>query len=251
MKLRLIREKTSVGAVPLLILRPKRASEKLPGLLWIHGGGYSSGMPAMALVSRAREAAEKYGAVVISPGYRLSGRAPYPAALEDCMSALRYMKDNAERLGIRDDQLFVGGESAGGGLAAALCMLALDSGGPAVAGHFPLYPMLYFGDTPSSRDNHGHMWNTRKNHAAWKKYLRSLKKGEPVPQYASPALREDMTGMPPAYTFVGDGEPFYCETLEYAEKLRRAGAEAEADVFHTDVHGFDLLLPMSKSAKLA
>jgi acetyl esterase/lipase len=60
-----------------------------------------------------------------------------------------------------------------------------------------------------------------------------------------------MTGMPPAYTFVGDGEPFYCETLEYAEKLRRAGAEAEADVFHTDVHGFDLLLPMSKSAKLA
>ena len=82
------------------------------------------------------------------------------------------MKAHAEELGVRDDQLMVGGESAGGGLCAAVCIKARDTGAVHVAFQMPLYPMLDDRDTESSRDNHGRVWNTRKNHLVWSCYLR-------------------------------------------------------------------------------
>ena len=112
----------------LIILRPAGQMQPVPGILWIHGGGYMTGMPAMVYGSCGRMLARKYGAVVISPGYRLAWRKPFPAAFEDCYAALGYMADHAEDLGIRKDQLVVGGESAGGGLAAAVCLAARDRG---------------------------------------------------------------------------------------------------------------------------
>ena len=105
-------------------------------------------------------------AVVVSPGYRLALAAPYPAALDDCYAALLYMKSHAAGLGVRVDQLMVGGESAGGGLCAALCIKARDTGAVNVAFQMPLYPMLDDRDTETSRDNHGKMWNTRRNRFA-------------------------------------------------------------------------------------
>ena len=106
----------------LLVLRPNAPSPAAgrPGVLWIHGGGYVTGMPGMVFMSRAKNLVKKYGAVVVSPGYRLAGRAPYPAALLDCHNALVYLKEHAQQLDVRSDQIMVGGESAGGGLAAAL-----------------------------------------------------------------------------------------------------------------------------------
>ena len=236
----------------LVILQPKggkRPPERTPGILWIHGGGYAVGMADMVFMSRARRLVTAYGAVVISPEYRLAGKAPYPAALEDCYAALLYLKAHAAELGCAEDQIMVGGESAGGGLTAALCMLARDRGGVNIAFQMPLYPMLDHRDTDSSRDNHGISWNTRRNHAAWKLYLREVE-GE-IPPYASPARQTDYSGLPPAYTFIGNREPFYCETMTYVENLRRAGVPACVDVYPAGFHAFDMLLPMRRISRQA
>lgn len=209
------------GGIDILVLRPlknARPKEKTPGILWIHGGGYRTGMAGMIYMSRALSLVKKYGAVVVTPEYRLSTEAPYPAALEDCYSALKYLKEHTETLGVNDSQLMVGGESAGGGLTAAICMYARDKGEINIAYQMPLYPMIDNEDTESSKDNHAPVWNTRKNHSAWKLYLRGLE-GKRVPAYAAPARQTGYAGLPPAYTFVGDIEPFYCETLTYIENL--------------------------------
>ena len=195
--------------------------------------------------------AERFGAVVISPGYRLSWQAPYPAALDDCYAALEYMHGHAAELKICPDRLIVGGESAGGGLAAAVCLYARDLGNIPIAFQLPVYPMLDCYDTPSSADNHGIFWNTRKNHLAWRLYLRALSGNGPIPKYASPSRETDYRGLPPAYTFVSDGEPFYDETLTYIRHLQEAGVPASADVYHGREHAFDLMLPWTKNARMA
>lgn len=245
-------QKVKTAGVPLRILRPTIAAkpaEKTPGILWIHGGGYATGMAAMVYMSRAMALVKKYGAVVVSPEYRLSGQAPYPAALEDCYTALKYLKDHAKELGCNPDQLMVGGESAGGGLTAALCMYARDRAEVNIAFQMPLYPMIDDRDTDSSRNNHGLSWDTWRNHAAWKLYLSNVS-GE-VPAYAAPARQTDFAGLPPAYTFVGDREAFYCETLQYIEKLQKAGIPAHVDVYKTSLHAFDMLMPFRKRSKQA
>ena len=105
-------------------------------------------------------------------------------------------------------------------------------------------------DTESSKDNHGRIWNTRRNHFGWRMYLRSDAK-KSVSPYASPARQSNYAGLPPCYTFVGRGEPFYKETLDYASALRAAGVEAEADVYPTDLHAFDMLRPDDEISKEA
>lgn len=243
-------ETIRIGKVPAIIVRPKVPVKKAPGVLWIHGGGYILGMKEMVYMSRAIDLVKTFGAVVISPGYRLAFQAPYPAALQDCYRTLLYMKAHAGELGINKDQIMVGGESAGGGLCAALCMLARDKGKVNIAFQMPLYPMLDNLDTESSRDNHGKVWNTRRNHMGWRMYLRKRAKKKVSP-YASPARQTNWKGLPPAYTFVGDGEPFYAETLEFVRCLQEAGIEAKADVYHSNMHAFDMLrpdLPQSREA---
>lgn len=239
--------------IKLLIFRPTKNAkprEQTPGILWIHGGGYVTGMARMIYMSRAIGLVKKYGAVVVTPEYRLSGEAPYPAALEDCYAALKYLKEHTEELGVNSSQLMVGGESAGGGLTAALCMYARDKGEVNIAYQMPLYPMMDNLDTQSSKDNHAPVWNTKRNHMGWKAYLGDLwELGEDVPAYAAAARQTDYAGLPPAYTFVGDIEPFYCETLTYIENLRNAGVEAEVDIYPDCFHAFDMLLPFKKVSK--
>jgi acetyl esterase/lipase len=225
------------GKLKLIVLRYGRG----PGILWIHGGGYALGMAGMVYASMGRMLARRFGGTVVSPEYRLAGQAPYPAALEDCWAALKYMYDSAGELGIDRKRIVVGGESAGGGLAAALCLYARDRGEIPIAFQIPLYPMLDCEDTDSSRDNHGHVWNTKRNHWGWSKYLGGLYGTAGVPPYASPARAEDLSRLPPCYTYVEDGEPFYDETLAYVRKLNEAGVEAHADVFHGKTHAFDAL----------
>lgn len=227
--------------ITLLVLSPEEKTEDVPGVLWIHGGGYVTGMKEMAYMSRAYDLVKRHKVIVVSPGYRLAPWHPYPAAIDDCYSALLWMKDNVKRLQIRDDQLMVGGESAGGGLCAALCMMARDRRSVNIAYQMPLYPMLDCFDTESSKDNHGRFWNTRKNHLGWRCYLG--KGYQDVSPYASPSRQTDYADLPPCYTFIGHGEPFYDETLKYVKDLREAGVEAYADVYHTDIHSFDMLYP--------
>ena len=197
------------GKMKLIILRYGKG----PGILWIHGGGYAMGMASMVYYSMGRMLAKRYGGVVISPEYRLAKKAPYPAALEDCYAALKYMYDYADELGIDRRRIIVGGESAGGGLAAAVCMY-------------------------------------ERNHWGWSLYLRGLYGTDHVPAYASPARATDYCGLPPCYTYVEDGEPFYDETMSYVRKLREAGVVAKVDVFHGNTHGFDFMF-WTKNAKEA
>ena len=237
--------------IKILIFRPtaaKKEPAQTPGILWIHGGGYATGMAEMAYFSRPLVLVKKYGAVVVCVDYRLSGEAPYPAALEDCHSALCWLKDHAAELGINDSQIMVGGESAGGGLTAALCMYARDKRSVNIAYQMPLYPMLDDRDTESSKDNHAPIWNTKRNHAAWKLYLKDLTEILP---YAAPARQTDYANLPPAYTFVGDIEPFYCETLTYIENLKAAGVEASVDVYPNWFHAYDMFFPFKAVAKQA
>ena len=248
------RRKIPVGdhSIRLLILRPLDRSEKpVPGVLWVHGGGYQSGSAKDIFATRALSLVVRFGAVLVAPDYRLSRKHPYPAALHDCWAALLYLKEHAEELGVRPDQLMVGGESAGGGMAAALCMLARDRGEVNIAFQKPLYPMLDDRDTPSSRDNHAPNWNTRRNRKAWKRYLREAYGTDLVSCYAAPARCEDYRGLPPCYTFVGDIEPFYCETVEYVRRLREAGVRAEADVYPDWFHAYDLFFPAKKIVREA
>lgn len=236
--------------IPAYVISPADGAENATGVLWIHGGGYLTGMKEMVFMSRAVELVRTYGAVVISPDYTLSLKAPYPAAAEDCYASLVYLKEHAPELNVNDSQLMVGGESAGGGLCAAVCMMARDRGEVNVAFQMPLYPMLDNFDTDSSRDNHGKVWNTALNHMAWRLYLRDDAEKEVSP-YASPSRQTDYTGLPPAYTFVGNGEPFYCETVQYIENLRNAGIDAEIDVYESDMHAFDMLTPGTQLSRQA
>ena len=236
--------------IPVLIARKEGVTEPATGVLWLHGGGYATGMKEMLYMGRGIDLVVKHGAVVIAPSYTLSIRAPYPAAINDCYDVLLYIKKHALELGIRDDQIMVGGESAGGGLTAALCMMARDKKNVNIAFQMPLYPMIDNFDTDSSRDNHAKVWNTRRNHMAWKLYLRKDAKKRVSP-YAAPARQTDYSGLPPAYTFVCTAEPFYCETLAYIENLKAAGIEAEVDVYEGLYHAFDMKDPKMRISRKA
>jgi acetyl esterase/lipase len=236
--------------VPLLILKPLNEPQNAPGVLWIHGGGYMTGMKEMAYIGRAADLVRNHGAVVIAPGYHLSLFHPFPTALNDCYAALLYIKDHAEELGINPCQIMVGGESAGGGMTAAIAMLARDKGEVNIAFQMPLYPMIDNFDTDSSRDNHSKVWNTRRNHQAWSVYLRKDAQKEVSP-YAAPARQTDYSHLPPAYSFVCTAEPFYCETVKYIDDLKAAGIEAELDVYEGMYHAFDMNEPKHPTSREA
>ena len=250
-KTRYVRIEGPVGPLKLLVAEPDNAPGPVPGILWIHGGGYMTGMPEMLHISRPVQILQAGLGVVVCPQYRLAWRAPYPAAVEDCYAGLLWMKERADELGINSDQLFVGGESAGGGLTAAVCLMARDRGQVNIAYQMPLYPMLDCFDTESSRDNHGHVWDTARNHWGWRHYLGKLQDSADIPAYASAAREVDYSGLPPTYTFVSTGEPFYAETLEYVENLQGAGIEAHCDVYEGDTHAFDMLMPWQDTSKEA
>ena len=233
-----------------LVVSPKVPHKNAPGILWLHGGGYMAGMKEMVHMSRAVDLVKNYGATVISPDYRLAIVKPYPAAVEDCYDALLYLKAHVKELEINKDQIMVGGESAGGGLCAAVCMMARDRREVNVAYQMPLYPMLDNFDTETSAHNHGKVWNTRKNHMAWKLYLRK-NAGKEVSPYAAPARQTDYANLPPAYSFVGDREPFYAETCTYINNLKQAGIEAELDVYNSNMHAFDMMKPQLEISKQA
>lgn len=237
--------------IRLRIYRRANSSVPVTGLLWLHGGGYAFGLSEIenGTIERLIQTTDS---VVVSPDYRLSDTAPYPAALHDAYDSLLWMQAHCTELNIRSNQLFVGGESAGGGLACGVVAYARDLGKVKVAFQMPLYPML--DDrmrSNSAKDNDAPVWNTKSNLAAWKQYLGADFQTEHVSPYAAPGRLTDFSRLPPAFTFVGDIEPFYDETCEYFQKLKQAGISAECRVFTGAYHGFDVLDPTSSSATAA
>ncbi len=222
----------------------------LPGVLFLHGGGYAMGSPEQfgpvyRMLMGTRDC------VIVAPDYRKSLEASYPAAVNDCYGSLLWLKANAAELGVREDQLLVMGMSAGGGLTAAVSLMARDRGDVRIAHQLPLYPMIdHRMVTASSRDNHAPVWGSQHNRIAWDLYLRGLA-GDDVPSYASPALETDCSGLPPTTTFVGDLDPFLDETVDYAERLRAAGVPVELRLYPRCYHGFDMIRPGAKVSREA
>jgi acetyl esterase/lipase len=230
--------------------KPKVMEGKVPGILWMHGGGYGMGMPEQCH-TRAKQLIDAHQCIVVSPDYRLTIHAPFPAALDDCYTTLLWMKNNAEALGINDNQLFIGGDSAGGGLTAALSLYARDKKEVNIAFQMPLYPMLDDRmNTVSALDNNAPMWNAKSNYNSWKLLLGTAFGTDDVSVYAAPARATNFTGLPPTATFVGELEPFRDETTDYVENLRKAGVAVDFKVFDGCFHAFDYF-PYSKVSKSA
>ncbi len=223
----------------------------VPGLLWIHGGGYALGAPEQDELF-IRRFVEASGCVVVSPDYRLSVDAPYPAALEDCYAALLWLKEHGGEYGVRDDQIMVGGDSAGGGLTAAISLYARDKKEVAIAFQMPLYPMLDDRmNTLSATDNDAPLWNSKSNIISWRFYLGDLFGKPYVPTYAAPARAEDFRQLPPTCSFVGSIEPFRDETIAYMEQLRASGIPVHFKMFDGCFHGFDIVYAKSSVAQEA
>jgi acetyl esterase len=230
--------------LPLRIYRPKSTTEALPVLLWIHGGGYILGSIddnddlCMRFVKDAN-------CVVVSVDYRLAPEHPYPAPIEDCYSALKWIADNAEAINIDSHRIGVAGASAGGGLTAALTLLARDRQYPSICFQMPLYPMIDDQNhTPSTNEiKEGFVWNQKTNEAGWKMYLGEIYGTEIIPAYAAPSRAEDYRNLPYTYTCVGQLDPFRDETLTYVTKLAQAGVDVEFHLYPGAYHGFEAINP--------
>jgi acetyl esterase/lipase len=229
-------------------LAPK---ENVPGLLWLHGGGYAVGAPEQDEKAYIKRFIDASGCVVVAPDYTKSVVAPYPAALDDAYAALLWLRDNGARYGARNDQIFVGGNSAGGGLAAAVSLYARDKGEAPIAFQMPLFPMLDDRPTPSNTGNKAPLWSSESNDAAWKMYLGQMYRTEKVPIYAAPARASDYSGLPPACTFVGSVEAFHDETVAYMENLKASGVPTHFRVFDGGFHNFDMVCAKSSIAREA
>lgn len=226
--------------VRVLIHRDKTQTGIVPGLYYIHGGAFVMGDPEMMKVACERYATE-FQCVVVNVDYRLAPEHPYPAGIEDCYAGLQWFVEHADELGVDPDHIVVAGGSAGGGLVAALSLLARDRKGPKIVAQFPLYPMIDDRcHTPSNEEiTDGRVWNGISNKSAWEMYLKDLPEGSDVPIYAAPARAEDYSNLPPTFTYIGDLDPFRDETITYVQKLRQAGVPVEFHLFPGCFHGFE------------
>lgn len=216
-------------------------------LLWIHGGGHLVGDPGLDHAWCSRVVTE-VGVPVVSVDYRLAPEDPYPADLDDCWAALRWLQTHTDELGVDPARIAVGGGSAGGGLAAALVQRAHDAGHP-VAFQLLEYPML--DDRTALVGDHAgrgrFVWTPRMNRRAWTAYLGRPAGAEDVLPGAAPARRVDLAGLPPAWIGVGDQDLFHDEDLAYARRLRTAGVPCELHVEPAMYHGADAVVPDAPS----
>lgn len=222
----------------LVYERPDRARPS-GALLWMHGGGFVMGAPEGGHELCSRIALE-LGVLVVSVDYRLAPEHPFPAGLDDCYTVLSWLHAQASSLGVDPGRVAVGGDSAGGGMAASLAQMAHDRGGPAVCFQLLVYPML--DDRTVQRPVDALVWDNRSNAFAWGAYL-----GHPAGQpddraWAVPARRADLTGLPPAWIGVGDIDLFHDEDVEYARRLQEAGVPCELHVEPGMYHGADVLM---------
>ena len=234
----------------ICLYRPLKIKPKATGLLWLHGGGYATGVPEVSN-DLIKKFVMRTNCVVVAPDYTLSINKPYPAALNDAHLALVWLKDHAEEIGVNPNQIMVGGESAGGGLAAALTLYERDNKGVKIAFQMPLYPMLDdANNTVSAIDNNAPVWDYQANKYAWRLYLKGLNPKK-IPIYAAPARAKDLSGLPPLLTYVGDLEPFRDETINYVKNLQLADVSVKFKIFEGCFHTFDKMYPYANKSKEA
>lgn len=239
--------------VRMVLYRPDDLPDNAPVLLQIHGGGFLFGTAELG-DSRNRQWAKAIGCAVLAVDYRLAPETPFPGALEDCYAALEWLHRNARELGLDAGRIAVRGESAGGGLAAALCELVRDRGGPKILFQLLVYPMLD-DRTGTSSEPHPYagefVWNAASNVYAWKSWLGHFEPGSPnVPSLAAPARARDLRNLPPTFIATAALDIFIEENLEYARRLIRAGVPTELYVAPGAFHGFEAMVPDATVSQL-
>lgn len=226
-------------AVRVRRYQPADHDGPLPALVYLHGGGFVVGSLDLYDADCRRIAAE-VGAVVFSVDYRLAPEHPFPAGLEDCYAALVWVAENAAELGVDPERIAVGGESAGGGLAAGVALLARDRGGPRLCLQFLGIPEIDDRlDTESMRNlGEGTPITTRENgEISWDSYLGAGVRGtDLVSPYAAPARATDLAGLPPALVTAYEFDALRDEGIAYAQQLLWFGVPTELHVYPGAFH---------------
>jgi acetyl esterase len=238
--------------VAIRIYTPEKLEQTVPAVLHIHGGGFVIG-DLDSEMGQCLALCRKLGVVVVSVDYRLAPETPYPGGLEDFYSALQWVSAHSADLQIDPSRVAVFGASAGGGLSAAVCLLARDRSGPPICFQYLGIPevddrlrtpsMQRFVDTP--------MWNRPNAELSWDFYLGDqYTRGDvDVPSHAAPAREEDLSGLPPAYVSTMEFDPLRDEGVEYAQKLMQAGVATELHSFPGTFHGSSLFSSTSISQR--
>ncbi|MCE7796882.1 alpha/beta hydrolase [Sphingobium sufflavum] len=224
----------------LLFVPPAATAAPRPAFLHIHGGGFVLGSAEMSDQS-GRATALEQDCIVASVDYRLAPETRWPGPVDDCYAALRWLHEQAEALGIDPSRIAVGGESAGGGHAAALAILARDRGDYPICLQLLDQPMLD-DRTGSGSDPHPYtgefIWTAERNRYGWGALLGMEPGGDDVPAAAVPARTADLSGLPPACITVGALDLFVEEDIDYARRLLRAGVPTELHIMPGGYHGF-------------
>ncbi len=229
----------SQPSVPCLTYEPRERAAPSGAYLHLHGGGYILGAPEGSDERNVRLASQ-LGIMVVSVDYRLAPEHPAPAALDDSYAVLAWIHLNARELGIDPGRVAVGGESAGGGLAAALALLARDKGRYPICFQSLTYPMI--DDRTGSALQPGDpltgefVWTRERNQLGWSYYL-----GNAAPAAPNvPARVEKLEGLPRTWLSTAALDLFRDENIDYAARLLRAGVSTELIVYPGTCHGFQM-----------
>jgi acetyl esterase len=237
------------GEIPVRIYRPE-GDGPLPALVYFHGGGWVIGN-IQTHDAVARSLTNGAQCVVISVDYRLAPEHKFPAAAEDAYAATRWVAENAAAIGVDPARIAVGGDSAGGNLAAVVALMAKERGGPPLVYQMLIYPVTDFNlETASYQQNaEGYLLTKRSMIWFWNHYLRD--ESDARDPHASPLQAADLSGLPPALVITAEFDPLRDEGAAYAERLRQAGVPVVYSNYDGMIHGFfgmSLLLDKAKQA---
>jgi acetyl esterase/lipase len=213
-------------------------------VLYLHGGGMIFGLEHLGRLYNlaVRDYVAASGVPMLMVDYRIAPEHPHPTPVEDCYAALRWLADNAATLGVDPARIAVMGDSAGGGLAAGVALLARDRGGPAIAQQLLIYPMLDDrAQTPDPQLLPFLTWTYDDNITGWAALLGDSAGADTASAYAAPARATDLTGLPATYIDVGDLDIFRDEDITYARRLSDAGVPTELHLHPGCPHAFEAL----------
>lgn len=228
--------------VRVRIYRPRAAAMPLGCIFHIHGGGYVGGSVAEVEFLH-RPLAGELECVIVSVDYRLAPETAFPGNIEDCYAGLAWTFAHSAELGIDKARIGVMGESAGGGLAAALALLARERGEYPLAFQHLIYPMLDDRTCVAEPNPYSgeFIWHAENNFFGWFALLGREPGGSGVSPFASPARASDLSGLPPTFISTAALDLFVDENIEYARRLIRSGVPTELHVWPGAFHGFDML----------
>jgi acetyl esterase/lipase len=241
------------GSIPARVYTPKKprqAAGLAPCLVFFHGGGWVIGdLDSHDVV--CRKLADEGALVVISVDYRLAPEHKFPAAVDDAIAATNWIAANAKQLGIDAGRLSVGGDSAGGNLAAVVAIAARDGNGPAISGQVLIYPAIDFAMTHPSHSEPETSILLTHTVIRWFRdhYLTST--ADVHDWRASPARAKTLIGLPPAYVLTAGADPLRDEGDEYAERLKQAGVAVTYRHFPGQFHGFFTMGKLLQQANVA